>query len=63
METSERTVALEVNVTNMQKQLDSIEHKLDNLTEAIQSKYATKESINRLWTIVWCVVGFVFLGF
>ena len=46
----------------MKKSVDGIHDKLDKFIERADEKYARKDSVSKLWKIVWAVIGFVFVG-
>lgn len=53
---------LEANVLNMQKQLDSIETKLDGIIKSMEEKYVTKEQFANVKNIVYGMVTVVLLA-
>ena len=65
----ERFVLLEQNVLAMKEWFDKLEkkmqgfdEKLDHLVEKMDQRYASKSSLDKLWGIVWGVIGFVFVA-
>ncbi|MDR2541691.1 MAG: hypothetical protein LBD11_08375 [Candidatus Peribacteria bacterium] len=44
----------------IEKTLERLEQKFDAFSENLDEKYASKSSVNRLWAIVWTVIGTVF---
>lgn len=59
---SERTSVLEANFTNMQKQLDNIESKIDRVIVIMEEKYVTKEQFSTVRNIVYGMVATILLG-
>lgn len=53
---------LDNKICNMEKQLNRIEEKLDAFIETAEDKFARKDSVKKLWTIVWSIIGFFFLA-
>lgn len=39
----------------------NISSKIDQLVESLDNRYAKKASVDRLWSIVWAVIGFFFV--
>lgn len=58
---SERTSVLEANFTNMQKQLDNIESKIDKVITIMEEKYVTKEQFSTVKNIVYGMVATILL--
>lgn len=53
---------LEANMCSMQKQLDSIEAKLDKMITSMEEKYVTKEQFSTVKNIVYWMVWAVLLA-
>jgi hypothetical protein len=60
--TAPSTEVLDNKICNMEKQLNRIEEKLDTFIETAEEKFARKDSVKKLWTIVWSIIGFFFLA-
>lgn len=58
---SERTSVLEANFATMQKQLDSIENKVDKVITIMEEKYITKEQFSIVKNIVYGMVATILL--
>jgi len=58
---SERTSVLEANFVNMQKQLDSIENKVDKVIVIMEEKYVTKEQFSIVKNVVYGMVATILL--
>lgn len=58
---SERTSVLETNFATMQKQLDSIENKVDKVITIMEEKYITKEQFSIVKNIVYGMVATILL--
>lgn len=65
----ERFIALDIDMKYTKEKVDKIENhitsideKLDSLIEGLDNRYAKKASVDKLWTIVWSVIGFFFMG-
>lgn len=54
---------LDNKIHNMEKQLSRIEEKLDVFIEISEDKFAKRDSVKRLWTIVWSIIWFFFISF
>lgn len=57
----ERITALEVNQNNLMKEISEIKADVKELLakfENLDNKYATKSSVNRIWVIIWSIIGF-----
>ena len=39
-----------------------ISWKIDQLVSSLDNRYAKKSSVDKLWAIVWSVIGFFFVG-
>lgn len=53
---------LDNKICNMEKQLNRIEEKLDTFIETAEEKFAHRDSVKKLWTIVWSIIGFFFVA-
>lgn len=42
--------------------MQGFDEKLDHLVEKMDQRYASKSSLDKLWGIVWGVIGFVFVA-
>jgi hypothetical protein len=62
MMTSPSPEVLDNKICNMEKQLNRIEEKLDTFIETAEDKFARRDSVKKLWTIVWSIIGFVFIS-
>jgi|GEM_PF-3894326 len=60
--TSPSPEVLDNKICNMEKQLNRIEEKLDTFIETAEDKFARRDSVKKLWTIVWSIIGFVFIS-
>jgi len=47
-------------INKIDLKVDKIDIKLDKFINTLDKEYAKKSSVNRLWTIVWSIVAFVF---
>ena len=47
-------------IGKIDSKVDKIDNKIDNLISTLDEKYAKKNSVDRLWVIVWSIIGFVF---
>lgn len=61
--TAPSTEVLDNKICNMEKQLNRIEEKLDTFIETAEDKFARRDSVKKLWTIVWSIITFFFLSF
>jgi hypothetical protein len=60
--TAPSTEVLDNKICNMEKQLNRIEEKLDTFISTAEDKFARKDSVKKLWTIVWSIIGFFFVA-
>jgi hypothetical protein len=60
--TSPSPEVLDNKICNMEKQLNRIEEKLDTFISTAEDKFARKDSVKKLWTIVWSIIGFFFVA-
>jgi tetrahydromethanopterin S-methyltransferase subunit G len=58
---SERISVLEANFVNMQKQLESIENKVDKVIVIMEEKYVTKEQFSIVKNVVYGMVATILL--
>ena len=56
------TAVLDTKICNMETQLTRIEWKIDEFIEKSDTTFARKDSVKKLWTIVWSIIGFVFIS-
>lgn len=49
-------------VDKIENRITNIDEKLDSLIDSLDNRYAKKASVDKLWTIVWSVIGFFFMG-
>jgi hypothetical protein len=54
--TSPSPEVLDNKICNMEKQLNRIEEKLDTFISTAEDKFARKDSVKKLWTIVWSII-------
>lgn len=54
---------------NMKKDMEEIKDAMNEFrsefkqfTESLDNRYAKKSSVDKLWSIVWAVIGFFFVG-
>lgn len=57
---SQKIKQMQKDILNIDKKVDRIDIKIDNLISTLDEKYAKKKSVDRLWVIVWSIIGFVF---
>ncbi len=57
---SEQIAMLKDGIGKIDLKVDKIDIKIDNLISTLDEKYAKKKSVDRLWVIVWSIIGFVF---
>lgn len=60
--TSPSPEVLDNKICNMEKQLNRIEEKLDTFIETAEEKFAKRDSVKKLWTIVWSIIWFFFVA-
>lgn len=63
---SDRITTLEANNKNVMDLLKNTNEKVEKIYEFIfewgmEKKYAKKDSVDRLWKIVWSIIGVVFI--
>lgn len=57
---SQQIVMLKDWIENIDKKVDKLDLKIDTFIKTLDDKYAKKNSVDRLWVIVWSIIGFVF---
>lgn len=58
----ENFVNMKENFAELKHDLGNVNQKLDQLKIDMENTYAKKASVDKLWTIVWSVIGFFFVG-
>ncbi len=48
--------------TYMNKKIDNIETMMQKFIDSADEKYASKDSIDRVWKIIWGVIAFAFVA-